>query len=76
MKNEQKIAIVAPLILTGSMYGVFQILSRSLGETLGWYLRLILYWLLWEAAFPLWIIGKENIRRIIQRKRFNGVNEC
>ena len=69
MKNRQKAAMIVPLVLIATMYLVFQLLSRALGETLGWYLGLVLYWLIWCAAFPLWIIGKDNLRRIIQPRR-------
>lgn len=66
MSKKQKIAILAPPLLIGSTYPLFQLLSRILGETLGWYIGLILYWLIWCGAFTLWLVGKENLRRIIR----------
>ena len=45
MSTRQKIAIIFPLILIASMYPVFQLLSATLGETIGWYLGLVIYWL-------------------------------
>ena len=66
MSKKQKIAILAPPLLIGSTYPLFQLLSRILGETLGWYIGLILYWLIWCGAFTLWLVGKEDLRRIIR----------
>ena len=66
MSTKQKIAILAPPLLIGSMYPLFQLLSAIFGETLGWYFGLILYWLIWCGAFTLWLIGKEKILRIIR----------
>jgi membrane protease YdiL (CAAX protease family) len=72
MSNRQKIAIVAPLILTGVMYPIFQLLSRVLGETIGWYLGLAIYWLVWCGVFPWLMIGKASIRRMIQPQKLTG----
>jgi membrane protease YdiL (CAAX protease family) len=73
MSSKQRLAIVAPLILMGVMYPVFQLLSGAFGENwrIGWYLGLVIYWLIWGAAFPLWIIGKESIAKIIRPQRLN-----
>jgi membrane protease YdiL (CAAX protease family) len=69
--NKKKVAIAVPPILVGGMVIVFQILSRTLGETLGWYLGLVFYWLVWGAAFPLWLIGRKKILKIVQPRRIN-----
>jgi len=71
MNNKQKIAIVAPLILLGMMYPVFQFLSGVFGERIGWYLGLALYWLVWGGAYSLWMIGKESLHEIIRPQRLN-----
>jgi len=72
MNSKQKIAIISPLLLIGVMYPVFQLLSGGFGgSVIGWYLGLVLYWLIWCTAFPLWIIGKESIRTIIRPQRLN-----
>ena len=66
MNNRQKFAIIAPLLLIVVMYPIFQLLSGAFGETIGWYLGLVIYWLIWGTVFPLAIIGKESIRTIIR----------
>jgi membrane protease YdiL (CAAX protease family) len=69
MSTRQKIAIISPLILITSMYPVFQVLSGTLGETVGWYLGLAIYWLIWGAVFPWLMIGKESILRIARPRK-------
>jgi membrane protease YdiL (CAAX protease family) len=71
MSNKQKIAVISPLILIGVMYPVFQLLSGAFGETIGWYLGLVIYWLIWCASFSWLMIGKESIRRIIRPQKPN-----
>jgi len=71
MNNRQKLAIIAPLVLIVVMYPIFQLLSEAFGETIGWYLGLVIYWLIWGAVFPLAIIGKESIRTIIRPQKLN-----
>ena len=69
MKNKQKFAIIVPLILIGVMYPIFQLLSSVLEETIGWYLGLVTYWIIWGAVFPFVIIGKESIKAIIRPQK-------
>ena len=71
MNSKQKIAVISPLILIGVMYPVFQLLSGAWGETIGWYLGLVTYWLIWGAIFPWFMIGKESIRRIIRPQKLH-----
>ena len=72
MNNKQKIAIVAPIILAVVMYPIFQLMARSFGERLGWYLGLVSYWIIWGAAFPLLIIGRDSIRELIHPRKPNA----
>jgi len=69
VSRKQNIAIFASVILIGSTYLLFQQVSRIFGDTLGWYIGLVLYWLIWCGAFTLWLIGKQNLRRIIRPRR-------
>ncbi|HEY82408.1 MAG TPA: CPBP family intramembrane metalloprotease [Dehalococcoidia bacterium] len=70
MSAKQIIAIIIPPILIAFMYPVFHLLAGALAlERLAWYLGLIIYWLVWGAAFPLLVIGKENIRALIRPQR-------
>ncbi len=71
MNNKQKIALIAPLLLIGMMYPIFQFLTGALGKTVGWYLGLIIYWIAWGAGFSWLMIGKESIRRIIRPQKIN-----
>jgi len=70
MNTKQKIAIIAPLVLLVVMVPIFQGLSRAFGgSVIGWYLGLVVYWLIWCIAFPLWIIGKESIKTLIRPEK-------
>jgi membrane protease YdiL (CAAX protease family) len=71
MTQKQRVAIGAPAVLVAVMYPVFQLLARAFSENwrIGWYLGLAAYWLTWCGAFPLWIIGKESIARIVRPQR-------
>ncbi|MGD8966306.1 MAG: CPBP family intramembrane metalloprotease [Anaerolineae bacterium] len=71
MSSKQRLAIVAPLLLVGTMVPVFRMLARVFGQNwrIGWYLGLVIYWLTWCAAFPLWIVGKESIASMIRPQR-------
>jgi membrane protease YdiL (CAAX protease family) len=72
MNGRQKIAIVAPLILTGVMYPTFQLLSGALGQTAGWYLGLATYWLVWGGVFPWLMIGKASIQQLIRPQKLTS----
>lgn len=71
MNNKQIIAIIAPLILMGVMYPIFQILNRTFKGNwrMGWYLGLVIYWILWGGIFPWLLIGKTEILKLIQPER-------
>jgi len=71
VNSKQKVGIAAPIILIAVMYPTFQFLSQVLGETLGWYIGLVIYWIIWGGIFSWWMIGKEYIKRIIQPQRIN-----
>ena len=72
MNNKQKIAIVTPPILIAIMYPIFQLLAGVfVADRIAWYLGLVIYWLIWGAAFPLLIIGKENVRMLIRPQKPN-----
>ena len=68
MNSKQIYAIVAPLALLLVMYLIFRRLSTIYKAEwrIGWYLGLVIYWLIWGIAFPWWIIGKEGILELVQ----------
>jgi membrane protease YdiL (CAAX protease family) len=69
MNPKQKIAIIVPPILVTVMYPVFQSLAGVMNDRIAWYLGLMIYWIIWGAVFPLFIIGKEEIKTLIQPKK-------
>jgi membrane protease YdiL (CAAX protease family) len=71
LNHRQKIALVAPPILMGMMYPIFHLLSGLFEERIGWYVGLLLYWLIWGEAFSRLMIGRESIRSIIRPQKPN-----
>jgi len=73
MNTKQKFAIGAPLILIVVMYTIFQLLAGIFRENwrIGWYFGLVLYWIIWGAVFPSWVIGRESIRELIKPQKLN-----
>jgi membrane protease YdiL (CAAX protease family) len=69
--TKQKVAIVTPPILVAVMYPVFLLLAGSLSDRIAWYLGLVIYWVIWGAAFPLVIIGKNDIKTLIRPRKLN-----
>jgi membrane protease YdiL (CAAX protease family) len=53
------------------MVPVFRLLATVFGERwrLAWYLGLIIYWLVWCAAFSLWMVGRRGIADLIRPQR-------
>lgn len=73
MRAKQKIVIIAPLILIAVMHPIFHVLGGQFTENwrMGWFFGLVSYWLLCGTAFPLWLIGKENILMLIRPHKPN-----
>lgn len=71
MNRKQVLAVVAPLMLVAVMYPVFRFFAGVFQENwrLGWYFGLIVYWLVWGAAFPLIILGKDQIRELVRPQK-------
>ena len=69
MSTKQIILLIAPPLLVVSSYFLFQFLSNRLGEKLGWYLGLVIYWLTWCGAMTLGLIGRESIKKLITPTR-------
>ena len=69
MSTKQIILLIAPPLLVVSSYFLFQFFSNQLGEKLGWYLGLAVYWLVWCGALTLGLIGKESIKKLIAPQR-------
>jgi membrane protease YdiL (CAAX protease family) len=72
VNKRQVTAIVTPPVVTASMYPVFQVLGGAFAvDKIGWYLGLVIYWILWGAVFPLVIIGREDIMALIRPQKPN-----
>ena len=71
MNRKQKLAIIAPLVLIGVMYPIFMWTPVVFGETVGWYIGLVIYWILWGAIFPVVMLGRGNIKTIISPPKLN-----
>jgi membrane protease YdiL (CAAX protease family) len=57
----------------GTMYPAFRLTEALFGEAvhgyLGWFLGLVVYWVVWGAGFPLWVMGARGIRELIRPRR-------
>jgi membrane protease YdiL (CAAX protease family) len=53
------------------MCPVFNLLVGKLGETVGWYFGLVVYWFVWGAAFSFLLVGKDKISLIIRPQKLN-----
>jgi membrane protease YdiL (CAAX protease family) len=71
MHAKKIIVIIAPPILIAVMYPIFQLFAGIFSENwrTGWFLGLVIYWLLWGAAFPMWAIGKEKLLVMVRPRR-------
>jgi membrane protease YdiL (CAAX protease family) len=71
--RRRRAAIVAPLLLMGTMYPAFRLMDADFGEAvhgyLGWFLGLAVYWVVWGAGFSLWVLGAPRIRELIRPRR-------
>jgi membrane protease YdiL (CAAX protease family) len=64
------IAILTPPILIAFMYPIFKFLAGALeNDRIAWYLGLATYWLIWGAAFPLLMIGFQNVKELIRPQK-------
>ena len=69
MKTKQIILVISPLVIIGMMYPIFQFLGSQLGNSIGWYLGLWIYWIIWGGIFPWLMIGKDRIIRLIRPQK-------
>ncbi len=71
MTDKQRIAIFAPPVLVVTMIAIFRFTAGVFGNLLGWYLGLIIYWIIWGLFFSLWLIGKDNIKKVLKPKKID-----
>ena len=51
------LALLLPIILLGSMYWLFHVLTHRYGYPLGYLLSIVIYWLFWCTFVPLFLLG-------------------
>lgn len=54
---KQQWMLITPVVLTTSMYFVFQAFVAWWGMPWGWLAAFLVYWLGWCLALPLWVLG-------------------
>ena len=69
MNFKQNIAIVLPPILIAFMYPIFHTLAGILNDRLAWCLGLAIYWVIWGFVFPMYVIGKDEIKILIRPRK-------
>jgi hypothetical protein len=69
MNKKQIIAFIAPVLLLAMMFPIFRVLAGVMNDRIAWYIGLIIYWLIWGLAFPLIIVGRENILALIRPQK-------
>ena len=65
MNTKQIIALSMPIILLVTIYPIFQALSQKFGNQKGWFLGLVVYWILWGGIFSFVIMGKDTVARLV-----------
>jgi membrane protease YdiL (CAAX protease family) len=48
---------LTPVLVGATMYPTFQFFARQAGLVDGYFLGFLLYWTVWCAVFPLWVLG-------------------
>ncbi len=71
MSRQQLVALAAPVVLIAMMVPIFQLLARAYGRKIGWHAGLTVYWLVWGAAYPLLLLGGEEILRLVKPVPFD-----
>jgi len=69
MDSKQIIALFMPPLLLAVMVPTFRLLARRLGKSTAWYAGLVVYWILWGAAFTLLLLGPDTVLRLVCPKR-------
>jgi len=66
---KQKICIITPPILIVLMYFIFQWLTGIFSDRIAWFLGLAIYWMLWGIIFPILMLGKDNLLKLIRPQK-------
>ncbi|HDS59931.1 MAG TPA: hypothetical protein ENN54_06565, partial [Thermoplasmatales archaeon] len=60
-----------PWALLASTYLAFVGLEELLGPTRGYLAAFVVYWVGWCLLFPLWFLGKKELKRVLSPVRFS-----
>ncbi len=69
LNKSQKLVLIAPILLVAMMYPTFQLFALLVGKNIAWYLGLAVYWLAWGAIFSFWMLGKEDLKKLIEPQK-------
>jgi membrane protease YdiL (CAAX protease family) len=71
MHARKILVIIAPPILIAVMYPIFHAFAGIFHENwrAGWFFGLVVYWMIWGAAFPMWAIGKKKLLDLVQPQK-------
>jgi len=71
MNRKQIFALVAPLLVIATTYPVFHWLGGAFHDNwrIAWYLGLAIYWLAWGFVFPLLLLGKDDLWRLVRPRQ-------
>ena len=69
MDSRQIIALLMPPLLLAVMLPTFRLLARKFGKSPAWYAGLVVYWILWGAAFTLLLLGPDTLLRLLHPPR-------
>jgi len=61
--------IVAPPILFLVMFLIYTVFGIIFGSEIGWYLGLLVYWMLCGLLFSAWLIGFQKIKKLSSPRR-------
>lgn len=73
MNRKQLLAVAALPTLALTMIPVFRLLARWLGPRRAWYAGFLVYWPVWCMVFPLWLVGSQKLRALLQFRRPQAV---
>lgn len=68
-ESAQRLLLLSPIVLVGSMYAVFQAATAALGTQRGFVTGFLIYWAVWGVAIPLWFVGREGLVDLLRPVR-------
>jgi len=69
VRKKEQVAVGVLPILVLMMYGIYQGAARIFGSRLGWYVGFMVYWPVWCALYPLWMLGWDGFKALFRSRR-------